>query len=149
MTCKLIIVDDEEQILSALGTFFGLRGYEVVTSGDPDDALERIRMEKFHVALLDINMPKMNGIELLKLIKEARPTVQVIMMTAYTTIEKAIECVECGASDYLLKPFQDLEEMADIVKMAADRVRRWEVVARESICNPRDVTAHRLNPDSP
>jgi DNA-binding NtrC family response regulator len=148
MTCKLIIVDDEEQILSALGTFFGLRGYEVVTSGDPDDALERIRMENFHVALLDINMPKVNGIELLKLIKEARPTVQVIMMTAYTTIEKAIECVECGASDYLLKPFQDLEELADIVKMAADRVRRWEVVARESMRNPKDVTAHRLNSDS-
>jgi DNA-binding NtrC family response regulator len=148
MACKLIIVDDEEQILSALGTFFGLRGYEVVTSGDPDDALERIRMEKFHVALLDINMPKVNGIELLKLIKEARPTVQVIMMTAYTTIEKAIECVECGASDYLLKPFQDLEELADIVKMAADRVRRWEVVARESLRNPKDVTAHRLNSDS-
>jgi DNA-binding NtrC family response regulator len=148
MACKLIIVDDEEQILSALGTFFGLRGYEVVTSRDPDDALERIRMEKFHVALLDINMPKVNGIELLRLIKEARPTVQVIMMTAYTTIEKAIECIECGACDYLLKPFQDLEEMADIVKMAADRVRRWEVVARESLRNPKDITAHRLNSDS-
>ena len=147
MTCKLIIVDDEEQILSALGTFFSLRGYEVVTSADPDDALERIRMEKFHVALLDINMPKVNGIELLRLIKEARPTVQVIMMTAYTTIEKAIECIECGASDYLLKPFHDLEEMAEIVKMAADRVRRWEVVARESMRNPKDVTAHRLNSD--
>jgi DNA-binding NtrC family response regulator len=148
MIYKLIIVDDEEQILSALSTFFGLRGYEVVTCTNPEEALERIRMEKFHVALLDINMPKVNGIELLRLIKESRPTVQVIMMTAYTTIEKAIECVERGASDYLLKPFQDLEEMADLVKMAAERVRRWEVVARESIRNPKDVTAHRLNPDS-
>jgi DNA-binding NtrC family response regulator len=148
MIYKLIIVDDEEQILSALSTFFGLRGYEVVTATDPEEALERIRMEKFHVALLDINMPKVNGIELLRLIKESRPTVQVIMMTAYTTIEKAIECVERGASDYLLKPFQDLQEIADLVKMAAERVRRWEIVARESIRNPKDVTAHRLNPDS-
>lgn len=148
MTFKIIIVDDEEQILSALSTFFSLRGYEVVTSSDPEDAIERIRMEKFHVALLDINMPHLNGIELLKLIKEARPTVQVIMMTAYTTIEKAIECVEHGASDYLLKPFSELEEMSEIVKLACERVRRWEVVARESIRNPRDVTAHRLNPDS-
>lgn len=147
MTFKIIIVDDEEQILSALGTFFSLRGYEVMTTSDPEDALERIRMEKFHVALLDINMPLVNGIELLKLIKESRPTVQVIMMTAYTTIEKAIECVERGASDYLLKPFQDLDELSNIVKMAAERVRRWEVVARESIRNPRDVTAHNLNPD--
>ncbi|RPH95269.1 response regulator [candidate division KSB1 bacterium] len=146
MVFKLIVVDDEEQILQALSTFFGLRGYEVMTTSNPEEALERMRMEKFHVALIDINMPRVTGIELLKQIKEVRPTVQVIMMTAYTTIEKAIECVERGASDYLLKPFQDLEELADIVKMASERVRRWEVVARESLRNPKDVTAHRLNP---
>jgi DNA-binding NtrC family response regulator len=145
MSYKIIVVDDEVQILQALDTFFGMRGYEVVTMDDPEAALERIEMEKFHVALLDINMPKITGIELLKRIKEARPTVQVIMMTAYTTIEKAIECVESGASDYLLKPFQDLEELSSIVKLAAERVRRWEVVARESLRNPKDATAHRLN----
>jgi DNA-binding NtrC family response regulator len=147
MSYKIIVVDDEDQILQALDTFFGMRGYEVVTLNDPNAALERIEMEKFHVALLDINMPQVTGIELLKRIKEARPTVQVIMMTAYTTIEKAIECVENGASDYLLKPFQDLEELSTIVKMAAERVRRWEVVARESLRNPKDVTAHRLHRD--
>lgn len=148
MTHKIIIVDDEEQILQALQTFFSLRGQDVVTCTDPQAALERICMEKFHVALLDINMPQMTGIELLKRIKESRPTVQVIMMTAYTTIEKAIECVENGAADYLLKPFQDLEELADIVRLAGDRVRRWEVVARQSLRNPKDVTAHNLRPDA-
>jgi DNA-binding NtrC family response regulator len=146
MVFKIIIVDDEDQILRALETFFALRGYEVVTCADPEEALERVRMERFHVALLDINMPQMTGIELLRRIKETRPTVQVIMMTAYTTIEKAIECVEHGASDYLLKPFQDLEELAEIVRLAGDRVRRWEIVARESMRNPKDVTAHRLSP---
>lgn len=146
MTYKLMIVDDEEQILQALETFFSLRSYDVSVSADPAAALERIRMEKFHAVLLDINMPQMTGIELLQKIKESRPTVQVVMMTAYTTIEKAIECVEKGASDYLLKPFQDLEELADVVKISCERVRRWEAVARESLRNPRDATAHRLNP---
>ncbi|MFZ5433893.1 MAG: response regulator [Calditrichota bacterium] len=146
MSYKILIVDDEQQILEALETFFSLRAYDVFTANDPTKALERITIEKFHVVLLDINMPQMTGIELLKKIKEARPTVQVVMMTAYTTIEKAIECVENGASDYLLKPFHDLEELAEIVKMSAERVRRWEVVARESLRNPKDVTAHQLNP---
>ena len=146
MMFRILIVDDEEQILQALDTFFTLRGYEVVTCSNPQEALERVRMERFHVALLDINMPQMNGIELLRLIKEARPTVQVIMMTAYTTIEKAIECVERGAGDYFLKPFHDLDELAEIVKLAGERVRRWESVAKESLRNPKDVTAHRISP---
>jgi DNA-binding NtrC family response regulator len=145
MSFKIMIVDDEEQILQALSTFFGLRGYEVTVCSNPEEALEWIRMDKFHVALLDINMPQMSGIELLGKIKECRPTMQVIMMTAYTTIHKAIECVEKGASDYLLKPFQDMEEMAAIVQSAGERVRRWELVARESLRNPKDVTAHSLN----
>ncbi|MBU0507825.1 response regulator [bacterium] len=147
MAYKIIIVDDEPQILEALETFFRLRGYDVHTADNATTALERLQIEKFHVALLDINMPQMTGIELLKKIRESRPTVQVVMMTAYTTIEKAIECVENGASDYLIKPFQDLEEMAAIVKMAAERVRRWEAVARESMRNPKDVTAHQLPPN--
>ncbi len=144
MPYKLLIVDDEEQILSALDTFFKLRDFDVITTKDPFDALERTKIEKFHVALLDINMPGMSGVELLKRIKESRPTVQVVMMTAYTTIEKAIECVENGASDYLLKPFHDLNDLAHIVKLSCDRVARWEKVAKESLRNPRDVTVHKL-----
>jgi len=144
MTCKIMIVDDEEQILSALETFLSLRGYEAVTSSNPTEALERIEFEKFHLVLLDINMPQMTGIEMLKRIKQARPTVQVIMMTAYTTIQKTIDCVEYGASDYLLKPFEDMDELATIIKSTCDRVARWERVAKESLRNPRDVTAHQL-----
>jgi DNA-binding NtrC family response regulator len=143
MSYKIIIVDDEEQILAALETFFSLRGFEVVTCSDPTAALELIRSDKIHVALLDINMPQMTGIELLKRIKESRPTVQIVMMTAYTTIEKAIECVENGAGDYLLKPFHDLDELLSIVRVAAERVRRWESAAKESLRHPKDVTAHR------
>jgi DNA-binding NtrC family response regulator len=65
-------------------------------------------------------------------------------MTAYTTIKKTIECVEYGASDYLLKPFENLEELTDIVRLTCERVSRWEHIARESLRNPRDVTAHQI-----
>lgn len=144
MSYKILIVDDEPQILSALETFYTLRGYDVVTCDNPLEALNRVTIEKFHVALLDINMPMMSGIELLKRIKEARPTIQVIMMTAYTTIEKAIESIERGASDYLLKPFQDMNELANITKLCCDRVARWETVAKESLKNPKDVAMHKI-----
>jgi DNA-binding response OmpR family regulator len=144
MTYKIMIVDDEPEILQALETFLSLRGYQVSTSEDPWAALERIEFEKFHVVLLDINMPQMSGIELLRRIKCARPTVQVIMMTAYTTIQKTIECIENGAGDYVLKPFSDMEEFASIVRMSCERIARWEVVARESLRNPRDVSVHQI-----
>jgi DNA-binding NtrC family response regulator len=139
-----MVVDDEDSILSALDTFLSLRGYDVATSNNPVEALERIEYEKFHVVLCDINMPQMTGIDLLRKIKEARPTVQVVMMTAYTTIQKTIECVEHGASDYLLKPFEDMDELAEIIASTCARVGRWERIAKESLRNPRDVTAHKI-----
>ena len=144
MTYKLIIVDDEPEILSALDTYFTLRGYEVKTTTSPLEGLELIAREKFHVALCDINMPVMSGIELLRRIKDSRPTVQVVMMTAYTTIEKAIECVEHGASDYLLKPFPEMKDLENVVRLASERVARWERVAAESLRNPRDVSVHKV-----
>lgn len=144
MAYKVMIVDDEDLILSSLETFLTLRGYEVATCSNPADALERIEFEKFHVVLMDINMPQMTGLELLKRVKQARPTVQVIMMTAYTTIQKCIECVERGASDYLLKPFDNMDDLANLIEETCRRVARWEVIAKESLRNPRDVTAHQL-----
>ncbi|MDD5088312.1 MAG: response regulator, partial [bacterium] len=114
---------------------------------EPGTALERVQQDTFHAALLDINMPAMTGVELLTRIKQMRPTVQVVMMTAYTTIEKAIECIERGAGDYLLKPFRDLDELARVVQQAAERAVRWEEVARESLHNPRDATVHSLGLD--
>lgn len=144
MAYKVMIVDDEDLILSSLETFLTLRGHDVQTSNNPVEALERIEFDKFHVVLMDINMPQMTGLELLKRVKTARPTVQVIMMTAYTTIQKCIECVERGASDYLLKPFDDMEQLADLIDETCRRVARWESIAKESLRNPRDVTAHQL-----
>ena len=86
--------------------------------------------DRFHAALLDINLPRMSGIQLLKKVKAISPTIQVMMMTAYSSIENAIECLESGASDYFLKPFQDLNEIAGIIQATCERVGRWENVTR-------------------
>ncbi|HEY9188907.1 MAG TPA: response regulator [Bacteroidota bacterium] len=133
MAHRILVVDDEQEILAALDTHLSLIGYEVKTCDNPEEALNLISIEKFHIALLDINMPTMTGIELLRKIKQIKPTVQVIMITAYSTLEKAIDCWEAGASDYILKPFADLDAIGSIVNLTSERIRRWEDAAKKSI----------------
>jgi two-component system response regulator HydG len=133
MAHKILVVDDEQEILAALDTHLSLIGYEIKTCDDPEEAFNLISIEKFHMVLLDINMPNMTGIELLKKIKSIKPTIQVIMITAYSTLEKAIDCWEAGASDYILKPFADLDAIGSIVNLTSERIRRWEDGAKKSI----------------
>lgn len=130
---KILIIDDDVDILTVLQTHCELMGYSVATCEDPLAALERIKTEKFHIVLLDINMPKMSGVELLKAIKSAKPTTQVIMITAFTTVEKTIDCWEHGASDYILKPFTDLEQIGVVINLTSERIRRWEEIYKQSM----------------
>ncbi len=130
MSYKILVVDDEAQVLNVLQSYLRLRGFDVTTATDPEAALIMMGDERFHVALVDINLPRMNGIALLKKFKETSPSTQVMMMTAYSRIEVAIECLEAGAADYFLKPFRELAEVAATVQAACERVSRWENVTR-------------------
>jgi len=130
MAYKILIVDDEPQVLTVLQSYLRLRGFEVTTAPDSETALRMLGNERFHVALLDINLPRMNGITLLKKIKGVSPSTQVMMITAYSRVEVAIECLEAGATDYFLKPFRELAEVAATVQAACERVSRWENVTR-------------------
>ena len=133
MVYKILIVDDEPQILNVLQSYLRLRGFDVTACTDPETALQKMTEERFYVALLDINLPRMSGIQLLKRVKDISPTVQVMMMTAYSSIENALECLESGASDYFIKPFHDLNEIAGILQAACERVGRWENVTRQKV----------------
>jgi DNA-binding NtrC family response regulator len=133
MAHRILIVDDEQEILAALDTHLSLIGFEVKTCDNPNVAYDLIMIEKFHIVMLDINMPGMTGIELLRKIKAAKPSVQVLMITAYSTLEKAIDCWEAGASDYILKPFADLDAIGSIVNLTSERIKRWEDAAKRSI----------------
>ncbi len=133
MDHRILIVDDEPDILSALGTHCELMGYDVETTDDPMDAIQMVELEKFHIILLDINMPKMNGIDLLRRIKSTKSNIQVIMITAYSTLNKAIDCWDNGATDYILKPFTDLDQIGEFIRLTSERIQRWEDVAHQSI----------------
>ncbi|MDA0999902.1 MAG: response regulator [bacterium] len=133
MAHRILLVDDEEEILSSLATYLELRGYETVATSDPLQAIDLVALKKFHVAICDINMPEMNGIDLLRNLKKNWPSLQILIMTGYGTLEKAIDCLEAGASEFIMKPFEDLEEIGEIVDLTIQRISRWENVAKKSL----------------
>ncbi|MBU1998997.1 MAG: response regulator [Candidatus Omnitrophica bacterium] len=112
---KLMVIDDESSICSLLCKVFEPEGYEVVTEIDPVKALERFKKEKPDCLLLDIKMPKVDGIEILSAVKEIDASIAVIMITGYGNLENAMESMKLGAYDYITKPF-DLDFIKMVVK---------------------------------
>ncbi|WP_242345534.1 sigma-54-dependent transcriptional regulator [Anaeromyxobacter terrae] len=134
---RVLVVDDEPTLLRALQALLEQQGYSVVALDSPIVATQRLAHEDFDVALLDIKMPQLSGLELLSAVKHRRPEVEVIMMTGHATVETALSAVRSGAYDYLTKPFEDVELVARAVakaaerKMLFDRNRRLETQLRE------------------
>jgi len=113
---KMMLVDDEERFLSTTKKLLEKKGYDVVTASSGAEALEKIRVQNIHVVILDVKMPGMDGIAVLKEIKKRFPLTEVIMLTGHATMESAVEGLKSGAIDYLMKP-ADLDE---IIKKAED-----------------------------
>ncbi len=122
---RVLIVDDEPALLRALEALLKKKGYDVVGLDSPIVATQRLATEDFDVALLDIKMPQLSGLELLNAVKHRRPEVEVIMMTGHATVETALQAVRSGAYDYLTKPFDDVEIVARSVAKAAERKALW------------------------
>jgi len=129
----ILLVDDEEDILTSLKTHLELDGYRVDVANTAAVALEKVRTTKVNIVLTDINMPQMDGIELLEEIKKIHGDIIVIMITAYTSLMKVANSRFHGASDYVLKPFRDLDELDEVVEMSYRHIVRWEKVMTETI----------------
>ena len=106
---KVLVVDDEATILKIIAAELEEMGCTVDLSSDGKDALAKISKKEYDLAVLDVKLPKMSGITLLKKIKETCPDTFVIMMTAYASINNAVEAMKIGAYDYLTKPFENSE----------------------------------------
>lgn len=115
MVPKILIIDDEEHMCWALERAMKQEGYQVISANRGRQGLELIRQEGPSLVVLDLKMPEMDGLEVLKNIKELSPRMPVIMLTAHGTIETAIEAMKEGASDYITKPF-DLDELKLVIK---------------------------------
>lgn len=116
-TFQIKIIDDEEAMRESLAGWLEKQGYQVTTAGSGAEALSQLAREACDLILLDIKMPEMDGLQLLPLIKAENPQVLVIMITAYGSIETAVESMKQGANDYLLKPFDPEELILLIEKM--------------------------------
>jgi len=115
MNGSILIVDDEKDMLILLKRILSEETpYKLVTESDPRQALERVRQRHFDVVLTDLKMPQMDGIRLLEACKQIRPEISVIILTAYATIENAVEAIQKGAHDYITKPFSLRELLARI-----------------------------------
>jgi len=113
----ILVIDDEVEICSFLKDLLTAEGYTVVTASDPEEGLQRAEKLKPDVVLLDLKMPRMDGIEVLRRIKKIDEAIAVIIITAYGTMDSAKAAMRLGAFDYITKPF-DLAHLKVLVRDA-------------------------------
>lgn len=102
---KILVIDDTKNIRLMLTKCLELEGYNVVTAGDGNEAIELFRKERFDLAFLDIKLPEIRGTEVLRRIRDMGVVTPVIIITAYGTVKNAVDCTNMGAIAYLQKPF--------------------------------------------
>ena len=119
-TARILIVDDEQVVRDSLGEWFRDEGYEADTADSAKVALEKLAAAKWDIFLLDIRMPGIDGLELQRKLKEAHPEAVVIIMTAYASVESAVEAMKQGAYDYIIKPFNP-EDLEHTIRKAVER----------------------------
>jgi len=112
---KIIVVDDELLLRDVMYDYLSSQGYEVFSAADADKAIEVIGTTEPHLALIDIKLPKLSGIELTRMIKQNYPSMYVIIMTGYPSLETAATAMKNGASEYIIKPFR-LDELNKLIK---------------------------------
>jgi DNA-binding NtrC family response regulator len=131
MSVPILIVDDEPELLSAFQAYLNIKGFITDIETDPKVALERILEGQYPVVLLDIVMPQLDGLDMLQQIKEGRPEVEVVMITANSTADRVWQARKLGAADFLPKPFADLDLIGEVVLLAGERANRWLTVAHQ------------------
>lgn len=122
---RLMLVDDEKRFLSTMQKLLKKKEYDVTTASSGLEALEQLRQKDFDVVVLDVKMPGMDGLEVLKVIKTEFPLTEVIMLTGHATVESAVDGLKCGAIDYLMKP-TSVEELIQKAEEAYSKRQRME-----------------------
>src|SRR5208283_4897773 len=135
MKLKILVVDDEPDICKALAFLLAREGYAVTTANSGEQAVEKLEEEHFDVVLTDLKMGKMDGMELLKKIRETAPDTSVVMMTAFASVESAIEAMKKGAADYIVKPFHNEE-----IKLTIKRILEQKRLVTENIALKQEIS---------
>ena len=139
LAAKILIVDDEASVRDILSDFLQFEGYNVHLADGGKQGLESLLSQPFDIVLTDLEMPEMNGLDLLREMQLLKNPPPAVMMTGYGTVETAIEAMKQGAYDYILKPFQ-IEELSHLIRktlehhrLAAENIRLQEMVSLYSV----------------
>lgn len=124
---RILLVDDDTIILDSLSEFLRLERYEVQTAKSVEEALATLARQPAHIVITDVNIPGADGFELLRTIRDRWPDIVSIVITAYGTIESAVEAIKMGAYDYLTKPLAD-----DEVRLVVQRALQQQSLLREN-----------------
>jgi DNA-binding NtrC family response regulator len=119
---RILVVDDEENLCAFMKLMLTREGYEVTTTVSAQQALEVVGSDQVDLVFTDLMMPEMNGLEFVARLRAVKPEVECVVMTAYASVDSAIEALKLGAADYITKPF-NLEELKIIVKQLLSRRR--------------------------
>jgi len=120
VTIRVLLVDDEEDFVDALAQRLEVRDFDVTTALSGADALERTEDTEIDLVILDVQMPGVDGLEVLREIKQRKPLIEVIMLTGHATVQTAIDGMKLGAYDFLLKP-TETEELVEKINLAFSR----------------------------
>ena len=116
---RILVIDDEKGLRDMLAYTLSQRGYIVATAESGKDAVAQAWREEFDLAICDLMMPDMEGLETLRILKEIHPCIQVVVVTGYATLETAVASIKLGAYDYLAKPYE-LNELCNILQNALE-----------------------------
>ncbi|HEX8949841.1 MAG TPA: sigma-54 dependent transcriptional regulator [Dissulfurispiraceae bacterium] len=137
MKPKILIVDDEPDICKALEFLLKREDYAVSSAHNGENAVEKLGADNFDVVITDLKMGKIDGIKVLEKAKETSPDTAVIMMTAFASVESAVEAMKKGATDYIVKPFHNEE-----IKLTVKRVLEQKSIIRENIALKQQVSQY-------
>jgi DNA-binding response OmpR family regulator len=139
ITQKILVVDDEEDICRSVTKILTRRGFAVDAALSAEDAVKRINQASFDLVITDLMMPKTDGLELLKIIRDHYPELDVLMITGYASIESAVRAVKLGAAGYLPKPFTPDELMSATSKALEGRKKMPASTAPQARHLPDDL----------
>lgn len=117
---SILVVDDEDALRSVLTNELTSEGYEVRNAGDGDEAITELQKVGYDLVLLDIKMPRVNGFEVLKFIKDQQPKTKVVMLTGFADLKNAIESKKLGADDFVSKPYDLVDLLTTIERVLTE-----------------------------
>jgi DNA-binding NtrC family response regulator len=129
---KILIIDDDDNIRKVLVAILEDEGYNVESVGTAREAIERTKERFYNIALIDIRLPDMEGIELLTKIRDTTPKIRKVILTGYPTLQNAVDAVNKGANAYILKPF-DVGKVLKTIKEQLEKQKQEKKYSQDKV----------------